>query len=129
VISHAYISCAGFTVVAVLVASLLCGLLISQDGMLARVLRVGPLAWVGRISYGLYLWNTPVFMTLANCLGHLQPWSGFLIKVAVNFALATLSFYLVEKPFLRLKARFSATRQSTRRQPLFLAAQPQSRAA
>jgi peptidoglycan/LPS O-acetylase OafA/YrhL len=66
-----------------------------------RVFRWRPLAYVGEISYGLYLWN-PVF--LFNYPGTAFP---PLVGVACAFAVAIVSFHVVEVPALRLKPRFT----------------------
>lgn len=66
-----------------------------------------PLAWIGQLSYSLYLWQQ-IF-----CFRSPLPILGwFPLNVALSFAAAALSFYFVEKPALRLrdllKRRFSA---------------------
>jgi peptidoglycan/LPS O-acetylase OafA/YrhL len=75
------------------------------------LLRFRPLAWTGRISYGLYLWHIPVFFVL----GKPAHWTGAQIQIArfvLVYAVAAISYYLLERPFLKLKSRFSATNLS-----------------
>jgi peptidoglycan/LPS O-acetylase OafA/YrhL len=71
---------------------------------LHRLLEFVPLVWIGRVSYGLYLWHFPIFEKVGGwrSLGALRIPAAF----ALTFAVATLSFYLVETPFLRLKSKF-----------------------
>jgi peptidoglycan/LPS O-acetylase OafA/YrhL len=61
---------------------------------------------VGRLSYGIYLWHYPIF----NVLGQKYTgWTGFRLvgtQLAATFAAAAASYYLVERPALRLKGRF-----------------------
>ena len=57
-----------------------------------RVLESTPLRWVGRISYGLYLWQQ-LFLA--------PPAEAFLPRVALTFAAAAASYYLMERPLLR----------------------------
>jgi peptidoglycan/LPS O-acetylase OafA/YrhL len=70
----------------------------------AALLRFWPLAWVGRISYGLYLWHWPVREFV---FGTAQPSTRqVILSVLISFTIATLSFYLIERPFLAWKKRF-----------------------
>lgn len=56
-----------------------------------RVLESAPLRWMGRISYGLYLWQQ-LFLV--------PPAVAFLPRVALTFAAAAASYYLMERPLL-----------------------------
>jgi len=77
-----------------------------------RVLAFGPLCWVGRISYGLYLWHWPVFLAFSEYpFGH--PALKIPIEFATTFVMATASFYLVERHFLQLKDRLDSKPSAT----------------
>jgi peptidoglycan/LPS O-acetylase OafA/YrhL len=86
-----------------------CGALIvarlatSNTALLSRLLRIPPLPYIGKISYGLYLWQLPVIVLIHRAGG------GAVVAVVVTFAAAMASYHLVEMPFLRLKARLRST--------------------
>jgi peptidoglycan/LPS O-acetylase OafA/YrhL len=61
------------------------------------------LRWTGRISYGLYLWHMPIILLSADIA---NPWLRNLTAITGTFAVASLSYYFLELPFLRLKGRF-----------------------
>lgn len=89
-----------------------------------RFLSWQPVVWIGSISYGLYLWHSPTIdfvRWISATVGVAEPTGlpGFLAKVALSFALALGSWYLVEKPFLRLKRRVPSPAKKTesRRSP------------
>jgi hypothetical protein len=92
--------------VAVVIASAL------QGGLLGTLLAVRPLVWIGRISYGLYLWHWPIDVWLVSSRVHLSGTSLNVLRLAATFAAATLSFYLVERP-IRLRRFRWATRPVT----------------
>lgn len=79
-------------------------LLLEPDSLPNRLLSWRPLAWVGRLSYGLYLWHFPIFIGLLAA-DH-TPEEVFLIGMPATFLAASLSYYLLERPVLRLKSRF-----------------------
>lgn len=70
--------------------------------LVSRALAMPPLVWIGLISYSLYLWHWPVIV-LAR-FGLLLPltMSNRALIVAVTFALAVASWWLIERPFRRL---------------------------
>jgi peptidoglycan/LPS O-acetylase OafA/YrhL len=72
----------------------------------AGVLSVAPLRFLGTISYGVYLWHLPVLLWLRTRgqFPHEPP--GALAAVLLpTLAIATASWYLVERPCLRLHRR------------------------
>ena len=57
--------------------------------------------WVGKISYGLYIWQIPV-LTLLN--RHASEWNQIIIcvlAVGITIGLGAVSYYAVEQPFRR----------------------------
>jgi peptidoglycan/LPS O-acetylase OafA/YrhL len=85
---------------------------------LTRVLSMGPLVFLGEISYGIYLWHEAIHHVLFN-EGVLSSSyiPGFLEIAMCTIALATGTYYLVEKPALRLKNRWAVPRSTTTRLP------------
>jgi peptidoglycan/LPS O-acetylase OafA/YrhL len=57
-----------------------------------------PLAGLGRISYGVYLWHLPFALVFAP--GR-PPWAAALLTLSTSLCLATVSWLLVERPALR----------------------------
>lgn len=84
------------------------GLIICLHGPVAAstsFMAVPPLRYVGKISYGIYLYHWPIFM-LGEKLKFHTPFHLYAAGlVAVIFVVAALSYEFIEKPFLRLKGR------------------------
>jgi peptidoglycan/LPS O-acetylase OafA/YrhL len=79
----------------------------------SRILGLRPLVWIGRISYGLYLWHLPIFRWVAaRDLTWPDPWI-VLLKVSATFLAATASWLLVERHLLRLKPYAPVAQAST----------------
>jgi peptidoglycan/LPS O-acetylase OafA/YrhL len=72
------------------------------DGWIGRFLNARPIAFVGVLSYSIYLWQQPFLQE-----HHSLP---FPLSVLCIVALALISFYAVEKPFLKLRARLEAAK-------------------
>ena len=91
--------------VALEAAALVWSVEVAPRSIAARVLSLRPVAWVGRISYGLYLWHWPVILAVTARRGPfwLLPGSFGLNgeRLALTFAIATASFYLLEQPIRR----------------------------
>ncbi len=75
-------------------------------------LRLGPIVYLGRISYGLYLYHYVVYWLIDGCQvgphpgGIAQPWTTQTLKLAASLAAAVVSWHLIEQPILRAKDRF-----------------------
>lgn len=68
----------------------------------ANVLRSGLAQWLGRMSYGWYLWHWPLLVLFASW----KPYAGWQVNALVGLAallLAAVSFYLVEHPVRRAR--------------------------
>ncbi len=69
-----------------------------------------PMAWIGKISYGIYLWHVPMVITYQEVFGdgigvRVSPIPLALWTVATAIPLGAASWYLVERP--ALKSRFA----------------------
>jgi peptidoglycan/LPS O-acetylase OafA/YrhL len=85
-----------------------------------RVFALAPVVWIGAISYGIYLWHVIVFDVYKQTfdIETLQQRAAFApLLLATTLAAATLSYYLVEMPFLRLKDRRFQDRPALSRRP------------
>lgn len=88
-------------------------------GFPAGLLRSAPLQWVGKVSYGTYLFHVPVKLILAGYVSERiagkSPFVAFCLSFAViafvSFLLAAVSFYTFEKRVLSLKARWFPHRE------------------
>ena len=56
----------GFLIAALAVSAVIVSVVQPDRGVLGRFLSLSPLRWVGRISYGLYLWHWPVYLALTR---------------------------------------------------------------
>jgi peptidoglycan/LPS O-acetylase OafA/YrhL len=73
-------------------------------GLPRRVLANPIVAWLGLISYGIFLWHYAAAQQLGREAGE-----GFVVvllgTLVISIACAAISYYFVERPFLRLKYR------------------------
>lgn len=94
----------GYLFVSLLTALMIINVLIYQDSYVCKFLSTRWLTWIGSISYGLYLWHYPIFLVIKGF--------GFekiqiaLLGVPLTFAVASVSYYIIERPILSLKKRF-----------------------
>jgi peptidoglycan/LPS O-acetylase OafA/YrhL len=104
----------GYSFVAIGFAAALVAVLTSRDRWWTAPLRFSPLRYCGKLCFGLYLLHRPAdtFVTaIANRFDvDADRISWIPIKIAVAIALATVSWFVIEKRFLRLKRRFVSPR-------------------
>ncbi len=97
-----------FSLIACFYASLV-GLLLTQQkpNMISRFLASRPMRFIGGISYGLYVFHPQILrITFARLQGRshlIQAVAGLVATLTITL----LSWYLLERPFLRLKDRFT----------------------
>jgi peptidoglycan/LPS O-acetylase OafA/YrhL len=73
-----------------------------KNDLLADALRLPALVYVGRISYGIYLWHAVLIEGTATRFGPVLAAS---ICVPLSFALAAASFEFIERPILQYSHR------------------------
>jgi peptidoglycan/LPS O-acetylase OafA/YrhL len=77
---------------------LLVGRVTTARGMLPVLLSAGPLVWLGRRSYAIYLWHWPFVVIAGDVLaGHTDIVRGTVV-VSITLLVAELSWWLLERP-------------------------------
>ena len=83
---------------------------IRETNGLAIALTFRPLAYIGRVSYGVYMLNTLVVDSFHSVLGQIgieHPAVTFPLFLGISVIVASVSYRYFESPFLTLKTRFS----------------------
>jgi peptidoglycan/LPS O-acetylase OafA/YrhL len=109
---HAVTNDLAITVGAFGTGGLVWGVLFEPIGWMTAILESRVAVWVGKRSYGLYLWHLPIIMAMnfSSDKG-LRLYTECLVALLLSFAATALSYRLVELPFLRLKRNFRPTRR------------------
>lgn len=69
-------------------------------------MRWGPLVWLGRRSYGVYLIHMPMLYVFLRLVPYRDPWVYALLVATTSILVAALLYRCVEQPFLALKTTF-----------------------
>jgi len=105
----------GYDVVALGFAALVLWTVEHRDRASTAILRSAPLRYPGKLCFGLYLLHRPAdtLVTALVARAGLDPASlaWLPVKLAAALGLATLSWRLIEQPFLRQKRRFTSQAQ------------------
>lgn len=94
-------------------SAVIVALFLQPRSMLARLLSWSPLVFVGRISYGVYLFHEPLWNGLARelrwnvaaGLTSKQELAGFLVTLFGSIVIAWLHCRIIEQRFLALRLR------------------------
>lgn len=112
-----YLAIAGYTTFAFLFGVLVNEIVTSDKGLFNSVLTIKPLMYIGKISYGFYVFHWPVYAIISDLLGNkiiegmgdgfLAQLTIALIATTIAFVISVLSFHFFESKFLRLKKYFA----------------------
>ena len=94
----------GFLICAALAALVIADARLTEPGGFSRALAWPPLHFIGTISYGIYLWHWPVIVYLNGARTGLPTLPLDVVRIAVTLAVATASYYLVERPIRLVKS-------------------------
>ena len=100
----------GFLAVALAVGAVIGASVAAPTSPFARLLACPPLPYLGRISYGLYLWHWPVTLWLTHSRTGLSGPALLGVRLAVTLACAMASWHFLEQPILRGTLRVPAPR-------------------
>jgi peptidoglycan/LPS O-acetylase OafA/YrhL len=97
-----------FTAVAAATAVLMLVTIQKTNSLFSTAFRLGILVWLGRVSYSVYIWHLPAEKFVSHerlaRLG-LHSWQSELVRIGIAVILGAMSYYIVERTFLRFKGR------------------------
>jgi peptidoglycan/LPS O-acetylase OafA/YrhL len=93
----------GFLLVATATAAVILLVVVRPRAALSRLLSWGVLGYVGRISYGLYLYHYPLFLMIDHQHTGLSGSSLLLVRLAATLAAAVVSYHCIEMPIRQRK--------------------------
>jgi len=104
-LSHGEVYLGLFSLVALFSAVLIASAVWCPLPPLRWLLEMKPLTWIGKVSYGLYLWHWPVVLMVSR-MTYLPSKLGVDLTVTIiTLTIVTISYYKLEQPFLKLKDR------------------------
>jgi peptidoglycan/LPS O-acetylase OafA/YrhL len=89
-----------------IVPVLIVGTVLRPASVLGRVLESPAMRWIGRLSYSLYLWEF-FFVYYPGVPTTLGVWQTFPVNLIATVVCATASYYLVERPLIRVGHRLA----------------------
>jgi peptidoglycan/LPS O-acetylase OafA/YrhL len=96
--------------IALLMPLVLMGTVLRPKSAAGRFLEWGPLRWVGRLSYSLYIWQQ-LFLVPRPALMPFGVIHAFPLDWCAVFACAIASHYLIEQPCIRWGRLWASSRQ------------------
>jgi peptidoglycan/LPS O-acetylase OafA/YrhL len=75
---------------------------LSGTGHVRYFLELMPLRFIGFISFSIYLWHFPIILYVKRYMPTLSAGEQILLILVLTFCIATLSWFFVERQFLRL---------------------------
>ena len=71
---------------------------LQQASVVRSALSIAPLVWLGRISYGVYLFHWPIYTLVDERRLTLDRAALFAVRLAITVAVAAVSYYVIERP-------------------------------
>ena len=88
------------------IAGAISWLFLNQENRVVKRLDWGPIGYLGKISYGLYVWQG-IFTGNGNIDSHYWPPQPFAWGAVLTVVVSIISYHYFEVPFLRMKKRFA----------------------
>ncbi len=81
-----------------LLSAVLIGALTKPGTPLTRAFSLAPLPWIGRLSYGAYIYHWPIFLVLSPARTGLGPLALLALRLVLTLGCAWVSLELLEQP-------------------------------
>jgi peptidoglycan/LPS O-acetylase OafA/YrhL len=114
--TNPFFSTIGYTIVSIFFATLVYLFIKSEFRLLCWLRKSVALNYIGKISFGIYVFHIPIYLILSSLMlnflqqNGLSLWTSLFMVAACSLILtlmaSTLSFYFFEKPILTLKKHF-----------------------
>ena len=88
----------GFFISDVGVAIVIASATLAPRRLFSQALSVAPLRYMGKISYGLYLWHFPIFIVINEARTGFSGAALFAIRFGITVLVAVVSYYVIEQP-------------------------------
>ncbi len=88
----------GFFLSDILVALVIASVVLAPRRLFNEALSMKPLRALGKISYGLYLWQFPIVIMFNNARTGFSGIGLFALRTFISILMAIVSYYLVEQP-------------------------------
>lgn len=103
----------GYSVIFLSSSVILMHLVLSEGSFVSRVLSFRLISGIGKISYGLYLWHFPLYFLIDFINISTSLYMLILIKLVLAIVIASLSYHLLERNFLKLKSNYAIGKLNT----------------
>jgi peptidoglycan/LPS O-acetylase OafA/YrhL len=91
----------GFFLIGLATAGVIAAVVGAPRSLVPRFLSLAPIRYIGRISYGIYIWHWPLIIWMTEARLGFGGAGLFLVRCAVTLAVSILSYHLVEQPIRR----------------------------
>lgn len=89
----------GGLVLCSILTAIVIAVLVHPASILSKFWGLPPFVWIGKRSYGIYLWHYPILLLMVPQNGFSEtPWWMLLLALAVIFAISAFSYTFVENP-------------------------------
>jgi peptidoglycan/LPS O-acetylase OafA/YrhL len=112
--NHVLFNGFGYSLIATIAFFLIAHVLLNENSVLSRIFSLSPLAALGRISYGVYLYQALVLVAAEKLFGLTSPVSYHslrllaILDIPVVIAIAYVSFRFYELPIMQWSSRHAA---------------------
>ena len=88
----------GWTILHLTIALAVHWLIVNHDSRIGRLFNLAPVRYIGVLSYSIYLWQQPFAVYSENLV-----WTHYPFNLIMIVLFSLISYYLIEKTFLKLR--------------------------